>query len=216
MKWLRYIKAIFSPSETILSSPCNRHAGDEENVSYYVPPTSEDISSHNGTSQHDLIDGVELEKSYSVQDSINDVSDKDMPDYFVMKRNDQVNVVSEMFLEYPFNEKPNKPVDMTPSSNSSIEAFGSAIGNLINEFDSYFSRTSSDDAKQVIEMMQYRLIETAVSIGISSIDQETIFDVLRHVPIPFSIVTNGTPIREVKRSGLVFGDKVLLKAQVVI
>ena len=97
-----------------------------------------------------------------------------------------------------------------------IDGIGEDICELIHEFDSYILQTDSYDVKQVIEVMQYRLIETLCKNGITPIDNDTSFNSLRHVSVPFAIIPDGTPIKEFKRIGLLFDNKVLLKAQVIV
>ena len=90
------------------------------------------------------------------------------------------------------------------------------IISTIEEFDTYLSRIENEDAKELITLFQLRLIESLVESGLDRIDDDKYFNCLRHVAVPFSIVPDGTPIREIKRNGIIRGNRVLLKAQVTV
>ena len=87
---------------------------------------------------------------------------------------------------------------------------------VIEEFDSYICRIENEDAKELITLFQYRLIEALVKAGLERIKNDTAYNCLRHTPIPFAVVPDGTPIKEIKRCGISSGNRVLLKAQVVV
>lgn len=97
-----------------------------------------------------------------------------------------------------------------------IESFGTDICNLIREFDSYYQRTNDENSKQVIEVMQYRLMEIVCQNGGTPIDDDKVFNSLRHVPIPFAVIQDGKPIKEIIRMGITIGNKVILKAKVIV
>ena len=91
-----------------------------------------------------------------------------------------------------------------------------SFSEIINEFDTYILQTENEETKQIIGLCQYRLIEAMVSNGATSIDKDIEFDCLRHVPVPFSIVQDGMPIKEILRMGLEYDGRVILKAKVGI
>ncbi len=89
-----------------------------------------------------------------------------------------------------------------------------SFSEIINEFDTYILQTENEETKQIIGLCQYRLIEAMVSNGATPIDKDVEFDCLRHVPVPFSIVQDGMPIKEILRIGLEYNGSVVLKAKV--
>lgn len=91
-----------------------------------------------------------------------------------------------------------------------------SFSEIINEFDTYILQTENEETKQIIGLCQYRLIEAMVSNGATPIDKDIEFDCLRHVPVPFSIVQDGMPIKEILRMGLEYDGRVILKAKVGI
>jgi len=91
-----------------------------------------------------------------------------------------------------------------------------SLTDMIVEYDSYLLRIQNPEVRHVIELLQHRLIENLSSNGIETTKNHTVFNCIEHVTVPFSIVPDGTPIKEVKRLGLVLGKNILLKAQVTI
>lgn len=114
--------------------------------------------------------------------------------------------------------KPQEKDDNNDDENAtkSLVSIGKSISELIQEFDSYYQRTDNDDVKQIIGIMQQRLIETLCANGFLPIENESSFDILRHTPIPFAILPNGTHIKEFKRVGLTLDNAVVLKALVKV
>ena len=89
-----------------------------------------------------------------------------------------------------------------------------SLVNIIEEYDSYLQRVQDSEVRQLIELLQHRLIECLTANGVETIKNKTVFNCLEHVAIPFSVVPDGTHIKEVIRDGLVFEGMVLLKSQV--
>ena len=87
---------------------------------------------------------------------------------------------------------------------------------LIAEFDATLRNVADDEVRQILEMCQYRIMESLLNNGLSPIDSNATFDHLLHIPVPYSIVEDGTPIKEFKRIGLRDDCVVYLKAQVVV
>lgn len=87
---------------------------------------------------------------------------------------------------------------------------------LIVEFDAILGNDLNDDSQRIIEMCQYRLIESLLNNGLSPIDKDVLFDHSLHVPIPYSLVQDGTAIKEIKRIGLRDDKVIYLKAQVLL
>lgn len=87
---------------------------------------------------------------------------------------------------------------------------------LITEFDAILRNVADDEVRQIIEMCQYRIMESLLNNGLSPIDSDAAFDHSLHIPVPYSIVEDGTPIKEFKRIGLRDDSIVYLKAQVVV
>ena len=105
-------------------------------------------------------------------------------------------------------------IQSNKEDNSISDVIFEDLAGLIGEFDSIKDNSTSDEANSIIEMCQYRLIEIMIKNGITPIDNSEEFNPKYHVAIPFSIVPEGTTIKELCRIGLKKGSKVYLKARV--
>ena len=105
-------------------------------------------------------------------------------------------------------------IQSNQEDNSISDVIFEDLAGLIGEFDSIKDNSTSDEANSIIEMCQYRLIEIMIKNGITPIDNSEEFNPKYHVAIPFSIVPEGTTIKELCRIGLKKGSKVYLKARV--
>nr|WP_303776300.1 hypothetical protein [Bacteroides intestinalis] len=87
---------------------------------------------------------------------------------------------------------------------------------LIEELDIVLTKAEDENSRQTIKFCQSRIIEILSNNGVESMEKDSIFDSTRHIPVPFKIVPNGTPIANIERIGLIYAGKVVLKAQVNI
>ena len=105
-------------------------------------------------------------------------------------------------------------IQSNKEDNSISDVIFEDLAGLIGEFDSIKDNSTSDEANSIIEMCQYRIIEIMIKNGITPIDNSEEFNPKYHAAIPFSIVPEGTTIKELYRIGLKKGSKVYLKARV--
>lgn len=195
MKLFDYIKQLFSHREYKEESIPTYKDDSEEQETYYVPPFEESVidksetnSDESSSTSTNNIDSIRGEE---------DIADN-TTDSFSKTDNNSKNEISN-------NEETDRVVQLQQNVISTIE-----------EFDSYLSRIENEDAKELITLFQHRLIESLVESGLDRIDDDKYFNCLRHVVVPFSIVPEGTPIKEIKRNGIIHGNRVLLKAQVIV
>lgn len=109
---------------------------------------------------------------------------------------------------------PSKELD-----NLDLSVLLSGFSDIIREFDSYKERTESTESKELIKLFQYRVIEAMVQGGLTPIDEYTtmVFDIMKHSPIPYKAVEQGSPIQKYERIGLCDNrGKVYLRAQVIV
>lgn len=86
----------------------------------------------------------------------------------------------------------------------------------IKEFDGYEDRVESEETKDIIGLMKERLRENLLVSGVSFIDEENEFHILRHDPVPMAIIAEGTPVVEIISPGLAIGNRVFMKAKVKV
>lgn len=112
-------------------------------------------------------------------------------------------------------DEPQTVKNETGTTINVVEMLHSLAG-IIEEYDSYLQRVQNPEVKQAIELLQYRLIEFLTASGVETIKNETEFNCLEHIAVPFAFVHDGTPIKEVRRIGLIFNGRILLKALVIV
>lgn len=214
MNIFKFIKEFFSFSDIPEPQLRNRYDDEGDDMSYYVPPMNDEKMTNDNSQIDSSNEDYSLER-VSSHNLVDCDSDIDVPQQFELTMHDDNDTVSDEPSDTssceasPINENEQKP-DVI------IDGIGEDICEIIHEFDSYLLQTDSNDVKQTIEVMQYRLIEVLCKNGITPIDNDTSFNSLRHVSVPFAIIPEGTPIKEFKRIGLLFNNTVLLKAQVIV
>lgn len=87
---------------------------------------------------------------------------------------------------------------------------------LIYEYDAILMNVGNDEIRQIIESFQYRIIEVLIKNGFTAIESDALFDHSSHMPVPYAIIKDGTPIKGFIRAGLRKEDIIYLKAQVAV
>lgn len=90
------------------------------------------------------------------------------------------------------------------------------LGQLVIELDEISSRITDINLKEFIEFTQGRLIEIALNNGAQEQTDNTTYNVIKHLPVPYKIVDSESKIRSVIRPGLIYNDKVILKSTVTL
>ena len=131
---------------------------------------------------------------------------EDIPEFVIHKRNASESICSE----------PENNAQVIKEDHVNVTGLLHSLADMIVEYDSYLLKIQDSEARQIIELLQHRLIESMSLNGVETMKNNSVFNCIEHVAVPFSVVPDGTPIKEVKRIGLVFGNNILLKAQVTI
>lgn len=174
---------------------------EDDPVSQYVPPVEK-----NNVCETPL-------ETYALHENenIDNVASKTIQPEEPMNETEIDIPLESVLKDEEVNEK-----ELAREDNDRILKLFISFSEIINEFDTYILQTENEETKQIIGLCQYRLIEAMVSNGATSIDKDIEFDCLRHVPVPFSIVQDGMPIKEILRMGLEYDGRVILKAKVGI
>ena len=98
----------------------------------------------------------------------------------------------------------------------SFDKLAEQVASLIKHYDAMATKMSDDNMKALLADMSNHLINSLILGGCDPIADDTEFDINRHMPIPFSIVEQGTPIRSVARIGVKLRNKVLVPSIVII
>ena len=102
------------------------------------------------------------------------------------------------------------------ASGNELHSIFQSFVELIDELDALHNRIDDDNSKEIINYCEERIIETIIARGGKPIEKEDTYNVERHIPVPFQMVDEGTPISELVRKGIEDSEGVLLKALVKI
>ncbi|SRR5574344_1497833 len=91
-----------------------------------------------------------------------------------------------------------------------------SIVGLIEELDTILAQHNDQNILSVLNFSQDRLFEILTENGCSKFDTDAKFDCARHTTRPLKFIPKDTPIKEYLRSGILFHEKVLLKALVKV
>lgn len=90
------------------------------------------------------------------------------------------------------------------------------LAKLVIELDEISNRITDINLKEFIEFTQGRLIEIALNNGAQEQTDNTTYNVIKHLPVPYKIVDCEAKINSVIRPGLIYNGKVILKSIVTI
>ena len=97
-----------------------------------------------------------------------------------------------------------------------FEKLAEQVASLVKHYDAMADKLADDNMKALLADMSNHLINTLVLGGCEPIADDAKFDMSRHIPIPFTIVEQGTPIQSTVRIGVKLNGKVLIPAKVRI
>ena len=109
------------------------------------------------------------------------------------------------------------PLEETPESLSDNKAYIGLIEqncDLIKEFERYLPRMTSEESRELLQLMLPRLREAMYLAGATPIEGDADYDSLRHIPDPMTVVKEGAPIEETIQPGVAIGNRVFVRAQV--
>lgn len=197
MRLLDYVKQIFSSGEYVNEDDLSIHDEDSQDFeSYYIPP-AEDVFQNQNTLEKTK--SQEEDYTSQPQEALVVDSPKNNDSEIVQKSQSEAN------MSLP-------ETDPKIKDDEKLYHFQDNVISIIEEFDSYINRTENDDAKELISLFQHRLIESLAESGLDKIDSDISFDCIRHIPVPFQIIPEGTPINKIIRAGLSRNGCIVLKA----
>lgn len=107
----------------------------------------------------------------------------------------------------------------TPSllSSDKFKDLCQKLAEMVKMYDQMTKQMPEGETRDLVEDFSEQIITTlSLCDGCSVIANESTFDSRRHMPIPFSIVENGTSIDSILRIGIAIGDQVIIPAKVKI
>ena len=89
------------------------------------------------------------------------------------------------------------------------------LAEMVKMYDQMAKQMPAGEAKYLVEDFSDQIITTlSLCDGCTAIINEPTFDSHRHIPVPFSMVEDGTPIQSFVRMGIALGEQVIIPAKV--
>ena len=88
------------------------------------------------------------------------------------------------------------------------------LAEMVKQYDMMAKQMPNGEAKDLLEDMSEQIISSMVLGGCQAITKEISFNALRHKPVPFAIIEDGTPIQSTLRMGVELNGVILLHALV--
>ena len=101
-------------------------------------------------------------------------------------------------------------------SNEEFLSLCKRLAEMVKQYDMMAKQMPDGEAKNLLEDMSEQIITSMVLGGCQAITKETLFNALRHKPVPFAIIEDGTPIQSTLRMGVELNGVILLHALVRI
>lgn len=108
-------------------------------------------------------------------------------------------------------------VPQAAESSAEFEQLCRKLAEMVKMYDQMAKQMPAGEAKDLAEDFSDQIITTlSLCDGCTAIINEPTFDSYRHIPIPFSLVEDGTPIQSFVRMGIALGEQVIIPAKVKI
>ena len=99
-------------------------------------------------------------------------------------------------------------------SNEEFLSLCKRLAEMVKHYDMMAKQMPDGEAKDLLEDMSEQIISSMVLGGCNAITKETTFNPLRHRPVPYTMVEDGTPIQSTLRMGVELNGQVLIPALV--
>lgn len=90
------------------------------------------------------------------------------------------------------------------------------LAEMVKQNDMMAKQMPEGESKDLLDDFSEQIISSMVLGGCKAITHEKTFNSLRHRPVPFSVVEDGTPIEKTERIGVELNEIVLIPAKVMI
>lgn len=134
-----------------------------------------------------------------------------------------IDTTNEISIETPIEEE--IPIQILPSvtvepsapiNDGDFLSLCKRLAEMVKQYDMMAKQMPDGEAKDLLEDMSEQIITSMVLGGCQAITKETSFNALRHKPVPFAIIEDGTPIQSTLRMGVELNGVILLHALVRI
>lgn len=107
-------------------------------------------------------------------------------------------------------------VNSTMVSNEEFLSLCRRLAEMVKQYDMMAKQMPDGEAKDLLDDMSEQIISSMVLGGCQAITQETKFDAIRHRPVPYAVVEDGSPIQSTIRVGVSINGQVLIPAVVLL
>lgn len=131
-----------------------------------------------------------------------------------------IDTTNEMSIETPIEEEipiqiPSVVVEPSaPIKEGEFLSLCKRLAEMVKQYDMMAKHMPDGEAKDLLEDMSEQIITSMILGGCQAITKETSFNALRHKPVPFAIIEDGTPIQSTLRMGVELNGVILLHALV--
>lgn len=203
MKWMDFLRFLFFEGWTTKTKenvPVDVSIDEPLPQSHHVDVPAPDFSPVDSLSE----EHEEMNNATSIE------SQKNEPDPYSQVVYDDTDP-TEAVVEEAERSIPSALLD-----NGAFMSLASKLSDLYKEIELIGSESSSDEVREVIRIVEDRIVEGLIASGADPIASEEFFNISRHDPVPKAIVRKGTPIEATLSPGISVGDKVLIKAKVTL
>ena len=132
-----------------------------------------------------------------------------------------IETTNEISIETPIEEE--IPIQILPSvtvepsapiNDGDFLSLCKRLAEMVKQYDMMAKHMPDGEAKDLLEDMSEQIITSMILGGCQAITKETSFNALRHKPVPFAIIEDGTPIQSTLRMGVELNGVILLHALV--
>ena len=129
-----------------------------------------------------------------------------------------IDTTNEISIETPIEEDipiqvPSVVIEPSaPINEGEFLSLCKRLAEMVKQYDMMAKQMLDGEAKDLLADMSEQIISSMVLGGCQAITKETSFNALRHNPVPFAIIEDGTPIQSTLRMGVELNGVVLIPA----
>ena len=127
----------------------------------------------------------------------------------------EISIETHIEEEIPIQILPSVTVEPSaPINDGDFLSLCKRLAEMVKQYDMMAKQMPDGEAKDLLEDMSEQIITSMILGGCQAITKETSFNALRHKPVPFAIIEDGTPIQSTLRMGVELNGVILLHALV--
>ena len=109
---------------------------------------------------------------------------------------------------------PSEVVESSLLDNKPLVKVFAECADLLNELDGLTKNLKSEREQFLLQMVREKIRTALILSGGTPIDNDEVFDIIRHFCVNCNHANNGMPIQEFVESGIMLGERVFVRAKV--